>query len=257
MQNPDKILTITPKKVEALNPVPQNPLDEALPPEQVKAQVQLIQRVMQAIMKKDEHYGSIPGTNKPVLYKAGAEKLAMTFRLAPKYEITRYDLPNGHREYEVICHIYSIISGKFLGSGTGNCSTLESKYRYRTGPVEPTGKQVPRKYWDLRKTNPEAAQKAIGGPGYSVKKRNGRWEIVRKGERVENPDPADCWNTVKKMAKKRAFVDAILTVTAASDIFTQDLEDEPPPSSPPTSEPEPSAQEQTDSDKVQDEEVPF
>jgi len=34
-----------------------------------------------------------------------------------------------------------------------------------------------------------------------------------------------CHNTVLKMAKKRAHVDAVLTTTAASDIFTQDIED--------------------------------
>lgn len=252
-----KSLTIVKDINAQITPI-DNPLNEALPIEQIHAQVQLIQKVMKSIMKEGEHYGQIPGTNKPVLYKAGAEKLAMTFRLAPRYEISRHELSGGHREYEVTCSIYSVISGKFLGAGTGNCSTLESKYRYRTGPVEPTGRQVPRKYWDLRKSNPEAVQKAIGGPGYAVKKINGRWEIVRKGERVENPDPADCWNTVKKMAKKRAFVDAILTVTAASDIFTQDLEDEtPPPSSPPAPEPEPPSQEQTGSEKQGDEEVPF
>ncbi|OCC15316.1 hypothetical protein DBT_1439 [Dissulfuribacter thermophilus] len=260
MQNTNEIptLALNVEEVETLHSVPQNPLDEALPLEQVKAQVQLIQRVMQGVMKKDEHYGVIPGSSKPVLYKAGAEKLAMTFRLAPKYEITRYDLPNGHREYEVICHIYSIISGKFLGSGTGNCSTLESKYRYRSGPIEPTGRQVPRKYWDLRKTNPEAAQKVIGGLGYAVKKINGRWEIVRKGERIENPDPADCWNTVKKMAKKRAFVDAILTVTAASDIFTQDIEDEssPPEADPPQPQPQTEAPKESVSERGEDD-IPF
>lgn len=40
-------------------------------------------------------------------------------------------------------------------------------------------------------------------------------------------NPADMYNTVLKMAKKRAFVDAILTCTAASDCFTQDIEDDP------------------------------
>jgi len=42
---------------------------------------------------------------------------------------------------------------------------------------------------------------------------------------VENPDLADCFNTVKKMAKKRALVDAVQTNTACSDLFVQDLED--------------------------------
>ena len=38
--------------------------------------------------------------------------------------------------------------------------------------------------------------------------------------------PADVCNTVLKMAKKRAFVDAVIVATSASDIFTQDLEEE-------------------------------
>ena len=43
--------------------------------------------------------------------------------------------------------------------------------------------------------------------------------------RVENEDIADVYNTVLKMAKKRAHIDAMLTATAASDIFTQDLDE--------------------------------
>lgn len=34
-------------------------------------------------------------------------------------------------------------------------------------------------------------------------------------------------NTILKMAKKRAFVDAVLLATRSSDIFTQDIEDDP------------------------------
>ena len=53
-----------------------------------------------------------------------------------------------------------------------------------------------------------------------------RWDNGKK-YREENPDIADTWNTVLKMAKKRAFVDAVKSTTAASDIFTQDIEDLP------------------------------
>lgn len=42
---------------------------------------------------------------------------------------------------------------------------------------------------------------------------------------VEHDNPADYYNTVIKIAKKRAFVDAILTTTAASDIFAEDVEE--------------------------------
>lgn len=49
-----------------------------------------------------------------------------------------------------------------------------------------------------------------------------RW---KNKERVENPDIADVYNTVLKMAKKRALVDATLTATGCSSMFTQDVED--------------------------------
>ena len=50
--------------------------------------------------------------------------------------------------------------------------------------------------------------------------------------KVENQDVADVWNTCLKMAKKRAFVDAVKSTTAASDVFTQDVEDFAAPSQP-------------------------
>lgn len=44
-------------------------------------------------------------------------------------------------------------------------------------------------------------------------------------KRYKNQDPYSLDNTVLKMAKKRALVDAVLLVASLSDIFTQDLED--------------------------------
>ena len=41
--------------------------------------------------------------------------------------------------------------------------------------------------------------------------------------RIENPDLPDTWNAVDKMSKKRGYVDAVLSVTGASAIFTQDI----------------------------------
>jgi hypothetical protein len=50
-----------------------------------------------------------------------------------------------------------------------------------------------------------------------------RYTSVKQGK--EPQDPYTLANTVLKMAKKRAQVDAALTVASLSDIFTQDLED--------------------------------
>jgi hypothetical protein len=186
----------------------------------VVGRVRLVQEAMKSVMKENEHYGKIPGCgNKPTLLQPGAQLLAMLFRLTPDYRIDSKDLGGGHREHTVTCYMASLDTGQSVGCGIGSCSTMESKYRYRTGEVTPTGRPVPKEYWTDRDIS------LIGGKGHTAKKIDGRWEIVMQGERTDNPDIADTYNTVLKMAKKRAFVDAVLNTTAASDMFTQDLED--------------------------------
>ena len=102
---------------------------------------------MQQVMKENEHYGSpIKGQAKPSLLKPGAEKLGLTFRLAPKFNVQIVDLGNEHREYEITCSLYHIPTGRFVGEGVGNCNTKEGKYRYKS-EVIPTGLPVPGAYW--------------------------------------------------------------------------------------------------------------
>jgi hypothetical protein len=201
---------------------------QAITPKQLLEQVNLIQQVMRDVMKEKEHYGKIPGCgDKMVLMKSGAEKLCFTFRLRPEFDVTETVYQNGHKEFRVKCKIFSMVTGLPVADGVGSCSTLESKYRYRTGPTESTGRSVPKEYWDLRKSDPQKAQEILGGKGFTTKKNDaGNWEIFRQGEKVENDNPADQYNTVLKMAKKRAFVDSTITATAASDIFTQDLDED-------------------------------
>jgi hypothetical protein len=202
--------------------------ESVLSTSEVVAQVQLIQHVMQEVMQDGEHYGVIPGCgSKPALLKAGAEKLCFTFRLAPDYKVERHDLPSGHREYEVRCELTHIDTGRFIAAGVGLCSSMESKYRWRKA-----GRKCP-----------ECGEEAIikgkreyGGGWLCFKKKGGcgaKWndgaDVIESQQegRVENEDIADVFNTVLKMAKKRAHVDATITATAASDIFTQDIGDLP------------------------------
>lgn len=186
--------------------------------EQVKSQIITIQNLMKTIMKDGEHFGKIPGCgDKPTLLKPGAEKLGFTFKLAPKFSGTDredyIELRNGHREWVVKCALYHIETGNFHGEGVGSCSTLEGKYRYRW---DKTDNEVPKEYWENR--DPDI----LGGTQFTARKSGKKWLIYQK---VEHDNPADYYNTILKMAKKRAHVDAMLTATAASDIFTQDLED--------------------------------
>lgn len=191
------------------------------------AQVHVIQDAMSRAMRVDEHYGVIPGTKgKPSLLKAGAEKLSLLFRLRPQYHVTRYDLAGGHREYEVRADLINV-NGEVVGQGLGLCSSLESRYRYRTAS----------------RRCPACGAEAIikgkeewGGGFICHKKQGGCGRKFLDADpaitgqqtgKAENPDIADVLNTILKMAKKRALVDGILTVTACSDVFTQDLEDLP------------------------------
>lgn len=202
----------------------------ALTSYELQEQVNLIQEVMRGVMQEGTHYGRIPGCgDKPTLLKPGAEKLSLTFRLRPVIDNDRDvridQFPNGHREVTVYCHILAS-DGTELATGLGSCSTLESKYRYRGGEKIPTGEIVPKEYWNLKKEGRlDEAKALIGGTGFGVAKIGATWQIIEHGEKMENPDIADTYNTVLKMAKKRAYVDGILSATGASDIFTQDIED--------------------------------
>ena len=216
----------------------------ALRPVQISdlvARVNFVREVMRCVMIDKVHYGVIPGCgDRKVLLKGGADVLRLAYGLTPKIEKTVTDLPGGHREVSAECSLFSS-SHICVGQGFGSCSTLETKYRYRTGPSTPTGKPVPKEYWDLRKSDPGRAKAILGGDGYSTKKIDNRWEIVQVGERVENPDPADQYNTVLKMAVKRAYVAAVITATSTSDILDQDLEEEFPDIAQPVQEMEPPA----------------
>lgn len=65
-----------------------------------------------------------------------------------------------------------------------------------------------------------------------VNKRSGLVEAEGIGscnnmeKKYKNQDAYSVVNTILKMAKKRAFVDAVLSATRSSDIFTQDVEEE-------------------------------
>ena len=187
----------------------------------VKQQFDVVNELYKQIMVQDEHYGKIPGTKKDTLFKAGAEKLNILFKLVPKIEREdKIDLGSGHREIEMVIGLYHRDTEKFWGQGTGSCSTMESKYRYRSGDnFEVTEEAIPK---DAKEKKTEYRKQ-----GFGMKKVDGAWVWVKylSEEKSENPDIADIYNTVRKMAYKRALVSATITATGVSDIFTQDIED--------------------------------
>ena len=177
---------------------------EPLTAVQIKAQVQLIQEVMKAVMEKDVHYGVIPGTQKPTLYKPGSEKILSTFRIAA-YPKEIEDLSTSDEiRYRVKVHGLSLDGYETYGVGIGECSSDEEKYKWRKPVCDQEYDETP----EDRRRN---VWKKYDGKPYQQKQ-------IRT-------NPADVANTILKMAKKRAQIDMTLTATAASDVFDQDLED--------------------------------
>ncbi len=190
---------------------------------EVRSQVNAIQGLMKEVMQDGIHYGVIPGTQKPTLYKAGAEKIGLMLRLAPAF--SREMMWDGvHLTVQAECTLTHTTTGTVIASAGGMCSTRETKYAFRQATRKcPTCKAGAIKW-----------SKFDGGGWYCHTKAGGcnakfaadDTAITGQSEgREENPNIADTYNTVLKMADKRAYVAAMLFGTAASDIYTQDLED--------------------------------
>lgn len=198
--------------------------DVGISVEHLVARVNKIKEVQAKVMQKDHHYGLIPGVNKPSLLKPGAEILCLTFQLAPDFKLEeRWD--GEHLEVVAHCILTHSPSGVRVGSGIGSCSTKESKYGYRKGE---------RLCPNCGKPTIIKGKEQYGGGWLCWKKKGGCDSKFKDGDqtiegqqtdRVANPDLPDTYNTVRKMACKRALVAAVLIVTCASQLFTQDVEE--------------------------------
>ena len=190
----------------ALAVVTENPLDRPRTAADIRQGINLIQQVMQGVMKPGIHYGKIPGAgDKPSLFKPGAETLAVTFQLAPDPQVE--DLSTSDNvHYRVKVRFTSQQTGAYLGTGVGECSSDEEKYRWRKAICDE-----------------EYEEAAEDRRRIAFKKYQGKINRVKQ----IRTQPADVANTILKMAKKRAQVDGTLSVTGASDLFSQDIEDLP------------------------------
>ena len=172
---------------------------------EIRQRVNLVQEVMRSIMKNETHYGVIPGTKKPSLYKPGAEVLCVTFRIADKYEVEDLTV-DGMARYRVRCVGVHQVTGVVLGEGMGECSSHEEKYKWRRAICAEEFEVTPE---NLRRMKFQ------------------KWSNKIEKQQQIRTESADQANTILKMACKRAKIAMTLNVTGASDIFTQDIEDLP------------------------------
>jgi hypothetical protein len=169
---------------------------------EIRRNVNLIQEVIKSVFKEGTHFGIIPGCKQKSLYKAGAEKILATFRIAVDPEVEDLSTPDEVR-YRVRVKGFTP-DGRLVGVGIGECSSSEEKYAWRAAVSDAEFKATD----ELRR----------------------RVKYYKNGGTVNQvrTNPADVANTVLKMSKKRGQNDLCLTATAASDVFTQDIEDLPP-----------------------------
>lgn len=171
----------------------------------LRAQIQLIQHAMNEVMIENVHFGKIPGTPKPSLWKPGAEVLCVMFHIAPTFITEDLSMHDSVR-YRVRCVGRHQTTGTDLGEGVGECSSDEQKFKWRAPVCDEEFAATP---VDRRR---EKWMRGASGP------------YAQKQVRMDPPDVA---NTVLKIAAKRAHIAMVLNVLAASDIFSQDLEDLP------------------------------
>lgn len=214
-----RAVAVVPAIPNALTVAPEVGADELV------ARMDVIQQAADKAMVENVDYGRIPGTDKPTLFKPGAEKLGVLFQLDIQIENEKRWADDGHLTVISKATAYHAPSGTRLAFGEGVCSTRERKYGKRQGmPSCPNcGKPI-------RKSKNPTPQQSF----YCWAKKGGCGVNYPEGqfsdadfEEIDNPDLADTYNTVVKMAAKRARVDAVLAATGASALFTQDVEDLP------------------------------
>jgi len=175
-------------------------------PDTVKKELQKIQQyqhIVQQTLIEGLDYGVIPGTSKPTLLKPGAEKIVKIHGLTDEYEIIER-IENWEKPffyYLFKCKLKNL-KGITVSEGVGSCNSLENRYRWR---------------WVREDDLPQGINKN------TLTTRTTQAGLVLY--RIENDDIYSQVNTLEKMAKKRAFVDATLSACRLSAVFTQDIED--------------------------------
>lgn len=206
-------------------------------------------------------YGTIPGTNKPTLFKPGAEKLTTFFGLTVEFDSMETvedwigDQHGGEPFFYYWFRCRLSRADRLIAEADGSCNGWESRYRWRwvsaddipaghnrdqlknrrgslsefvfaVNKAETAGQYgKPAEYWQQFK---DAIASGTAKKGKRSTKKGDEyetWEIDTTVYRVPNEDVFSQVNTLQKMAQKRALVAATLIAVNASEFFTQDLED--------------------------------
>ena len=203
----------------------------------MKQKVELLQSFFRNIMVEGQDYGKIPGTDKPTLLKPGSEKLCEFYGYSIGIDVEEQsNLESGYYRARVKVTLTSRRTGTVIAEGIGEANTMEGRYRWRWVPEDEVPPNLDRSAlkarpsfrWVFESELPQGVNKASLQKETRTSKKGNPYTVYKIDSslyRVPNDDPWSLWNTVLKMAKKRAVVDATLSATRSSGIFTQDVED--------------------------------
>ena len=170
--------------------------------------VRTLQSTLKNILTENHDYGKIPGCgDKATLLKPGAEKILMAMGITSTYELIEHTENFeglGFFAYTVKCILNK--NGIKITEGLGHANSREKKWAYE---------------FVYEKDLPDGTDKEL------LKKKKIE---TNKGTFYKYEVEADAnskANTILKMAKKRAQIDAVLSVASLSEIFTQDFDDLP------------------------------
>lgn len=166
-----------------------------------------LRSMMLAVLKENVDYGVIPGTgSKPTLLKPGAEKLLQWFGFG--HETGRVEVErDGDGQRIGVTYRCTVTKGM----ADGRVVTVAMCEGY-------AGYDEDRFY-----TSAEDARAKAESKERTFARKDNR---LAKPEKWENAAEYRApWNSVIKMAQKRALVGAALQATSASTLFTQDMED--------------------------------
>jgi hypothetical protein len=197
--------------------------------ERAKDQLKHLQELVKAYLVPSLDFGTQPGTDKPALFQPGAQKLCEIYGFNAKPVIISktedWDREPPLFDYCVETTLIRRSDNLVMGYGLGECNSYESKYKWRTAQ---------RVCPDCAKPTIIKGKEEYGGGYLCFAKKGGCGAKFSDNDtsiteqplgKVPNEDIASQKNTIMKMAKKRSLVDAVISATRSSGIFTQDLED--------------------------------
>jgi hypothetical protein len=187
--------------------------------EEAKALDDQLRKCMLAVLREGVDYGTIPGAgDKKNLLKPGAEKLLQWFGFGShsaevKTERDDPEHPSGiaDKAHRIGVTYRTEVTKTVPGGGEVVVATCEGYGGYDEDRYFATAEDARAKAEAKERANATRYKRAVN---------SAKWEFITADYRAP-------WNTIIKMAQKRAYVGAAIDATGAAGLFTQDMEDVP------------------------------